>query len=91
MTYNKFWKDVLQTFININKNINLKDDMVLQTPLFYNIKIKIGGSHIFYKTWFDKGIRFLNDLIYENGEFYSHEKFKKTQELNQTPYSIMEQ
>ena len=81
-TYNKFWKDVLQAFININKNINLKDDMVLQTPLFYNINIKIGGSHIFYKTWFDKGIRFLNDLIHENGEFYSHEEFQENTGIN---------
>ena len=81
-TYNKCWKDVLQAFININKNINLKDDMVLQTPLFYNINIKIGGSHIFYKTWFDKGIRFLNDLIHENGEFYSHEEFQENTGIN---------
>ena len=81
-TYNKFWKDVLQAFININKNINLKDDMVWQTPLFYDINIKIGGSHIFYKTWFDKGIRFLNDLIHENGELYSHEKFQENTGIN---------
>ena len=30
---NKFWKDVLQANININKKNSLKEDMVLQTLL----------------------------------------------------------
>ena len=31
---NKFWKDVLQPFININKTKLVNEDMVLQSPLF---------------------------------------------------------
>ena len=47
---NKFWKDVLQAYININRKNSLNEDMILQTPIFYNENIKIGGSYIFYKA-----------------------------------------
>ena len=79
---NKFWKDVLQSFININKTELVNEDMVLQSPIFYNEKINIGGSHIFYNTWYKKGIRFLNDLINERGEFYTHDEFKERTGIN---------
>ena len=51
---NRFWKDVLQAFININRNNSLKEDMILQTPIFYNENINIGGSYIFYNAWYKK-------------------------------------
>ena len=28
----------------------------------------------FYKTWYDKGIRFVNDLVNQNGSFYSYQE-----------------
>ena len=56
--------------------------MILQTPIFYNENIKIGGSYIFYKAWYKKGIRYLNDLINENGKFYSHVEFQEITGIN---------
>ncbi|MCG7891056.1 MAG: reverse transcriptase family protein, partial [Candidatus Thiodiazotropha endolucinida] len=72
---NEFWKDVLQSFINVNKKKLISENNILQTPIFYNENIKIGGSHIFYCSWYKKGIRFFNDLIKESGDFYTHEEF----------------
>ena len=39
---NKFWKDVLQCFININKVKDSKQEQVLKSPLFYNENITRG-------------------------------------------------
>lgn len=72
---NKFWKDVLHSLININKKTELKESDLLKSPIFYNNNIKIGGTHIFYRSWFDKGIMYINDLINENGDFYSETEF----------------
>ena len=74
---NKLWKDVLQSFIiNINKVKDSTLEQVLKSPLFYNENIKIGGSYIYYSSWFQIGLRYINDLIKDNGEFYTYEEFK---------------
>ena len=67
---------MLQSFININKVKDSKQEQVLKSPLFYNENIKIGGSYIYYSSWFQIGIRYINDLINDNGEFYTYEEFK---------------
>ena len=73
---NHFWRDVIQSFISINKNITNTEDNILKSSIFYNNNIKIGGSHIFLKSWFDRGIKYINDLIDENGKFYQLNEFK---------------
>ena len=30
----------------------------------------MGGSHIFFKSWFDKCFKYINDLVNKNGKFY---------------------
>ena len=42
----------------------------LQSPLWYNQNIKVGGVTIFYKSWYDKGILLLNDLFDTDGNFF---------------------
>ena len=69
--HNNFWKDVLQAFINIDKKMEINERSVSKTPIFYNENIKI-ATHIFYSAWFKKGIRFINDLVKNNGEFFTH-------------------
>ena len=41
----------------------------LKSPIFYNKNITIGKKHVFHKTLHNKGIRFVNDLVNENGKF----------------------
>lgn len=64
---NHFWKDVLQSLISINTKMVLTEESVLKSPIYHNGNIKIGGSHIFFESWFDKGIKYINDLVNENG------------------------
>ena len=35
----------------------LTEETTLKSPIYNNNNIKIGGSHIFFKSWFDKGIK----------------------------------
>ena len=75
---NPFWMDVLNAFIKINSEKVINEDQVLKCPLFYNNNIKVGGTHIYYTNWYKKGIKYINDLIKEDGEFYTLEEFIET-------------
>ena len=74
---NKFWKDVLLSFRHLNKQMILNDDDVLKSPLFYNENIKIDGTSIFFKPWFDKGVKYINDLVDDKGDFYTQADFSR--------------
>ena len=72
---NKFWKDVLRSLININKKSVVSEADILKSPIFYNDNIKIGGTYIFCRMWYRKGIKYINDLINKNGKFYTETEF----------------
>ena len=67
---NIFWKDVLYAYSNIIEvsTIESTNDF-LNLPLFYNHNILIDNRPVFYKSWYDKGIRYINDLMTKNGNF----------------------
>ena len=71
---NQFWKDVLKSFLDMNYKTEICEEQILKSPLFYNRNIKIDRKYVFYKTWYDKGIRFVNDLVNQNGSFYSYQE-----------------
>ena len=79
---NHFWKDVLQSLIKINKKSVYTDASILKSPIYYHHQIKVGGSHIYFKLWFDKGIKYINDLVNENGEFYHYNEFSMNTGIN---------
>ena len=54
------------------KNMNEK----VSTPLWCNKNIKVGGNTVFYKTWSDNGIMFLDDILSMNGQMLSYEEFR---------------
>ena len=72
---NPFWKDVLKAFIKTNENIEPEDTLhILKTPIFYNCNICTDKMYVFWKDWFKKGIKFINDIVKTNGEFYNQEE-----------------
>ena len=71
---NQFWKDVLKSFLDINYKTEICEEQILKSPLFYNRNIKIDRKYVFYKTWYDKGIRILYDLVNQNESFYSYQE-----------------
>ena len=60
-------------------------NIILKSPLFYNRNIKIDRKYVFYKTWYEKGIRFVNDLVNQNGSFYSFQEVG----IDGSPLSIL--
>ena len=62
---NVFWKDVLKALSNLQKRLNVDCDKSCpyQTPIFCNKSLLVGGKSFFYKSWLDKGICFIQDLM----------------------------
>ena len=75
---NPFWTDVLNVWIDIlNAKENLYWEDFLMSPIWYNKNVRIGGRCVFYKEWFKKGVKIINDLVDETGTFLSLEKLQK--------------
>ena len=72
LIHNKFWVHTFEAWVKLcNKiKVNSWTDFLIQ-PLWLNNKVKVGGSSIFYKHWFKKGIIFIHDLLDSNGQFFS--------------------
>ena len=73
---NPFWVDILHSwkeFINCQKAESLSD--ILYSPVWFNSELQ-GGQNLFYKNWYDKGIRSILDIINVQGEFYNFADFK---------------
>ena len=76
---NKFWIDVLHAYSDILQLTGEDTEhFVLSSPIFYNNKIMIGNQPIYLKKWDQQGIKSINDLIHENGEFLSQDEFEHT-------------
>ena len=76
---NKFWIDVLHAYSDILQLTGEDTEhFVLSSPIFYNNKIMIGNQPIYIKRWDQQGIKSINDLIHENGEFLSQDEFEHT-------------
>ena len=43
--------------------------------MFNNNNIKIAGQAVLYETWYNKGVQYINDLLNENGMFYTEQEF----------------
>jgi hypothetical protein len=54
----------------------------LHNPIWYNNKLKINHTCFFYKDWYRKGVRIVNELAKEDGEFYSFEEFERNYNIN---------
>lgn len=81
---NNFWKDVLKALLalQLQLNIDWDDNNIYQTPIFYNKNLTVGGKSFFYKSWFEKGISYIRDMIDDQGKFYKHNDFTQKTTLN---------
>ena len=81
---NPFWVDLLHSwkeFINCQKAESLSD--ILYSPVWFNSELQ-GGQNIFYKNWYDKGIRNILDIINVQGEFYNFADLKNAYDIRGT-------
>ena len=75
---NQFWIDVLNSYSDIlNSYQQNSTEFTMSSPVFHNNKIKVGGISIYIKSWYDRGITFVNEFFDESGNFYSQTEFEK--------------
>jgi hypothetical protein len=81
---NEFWKDVLHAWQYILSKTTTYDSWAsfLHNPIWYNNKLKFNHTYFSYKDWYRKGVRIVNDLVKENGEFYSFAEFERKYNIN---------
>ena len=80
---NPFWKDLMliwAEYCNILPVENIGH--VLEAPLWYNEKI--GRGKMFFKNWYENGIRVVQDIVSENGELYTFEQLRNIYNINGT-------
>ena len=60
----QFWLDVIKNYVlYIEKLPIISCNDILDMPLFYNHNFKINNSHIYIKSLYDRGIRFVRDIM----------------------------
>ncbi|XP_063415179.1 uncharacterized protein LOC134697074 [Mytilus trossulus] len=75
---NKFWQDVLKAWQLLREKEEYDSwECFLASPIWLNNNIKVANKPIFYKDWFENGIRFINDIVNEDGTFFSHKKIEE--------------
>ena len=80
-----FWFDVLTAWAKLNYN----DPYVLEDQvIWYNSNIKIGGSPVFWRNCYEKGLKWVSQL-FVNGEWISQEKVKNQYGLQEMRFNSL--
>ena len=68
---NSFWHNVLHLCTKYKLELH-KYNSVLEYPIWYNSQVRVGNIPIFYKTWYNVGIKRFADLYKENLELMTY-------------------
>ena len=79
---NIFWKDTLSAYVKLCYRQCVDFKNILNQPLFYNPTILIGGKSIFFKSWYDSGVKYIGDLVKPNGKIYKFDEFNTCFKIN---------
>ena len=71
-----FWIDVWKAWCSFTFDGPLFRQKVLNQTIWWNSNILIKGKPILLKNWFNAGIKKINDLVNEQGEFLLVEQLK---------------
>ena len=64
----------MQIWSEFCEAVPVENKQILICPIWHNDRI--GNGQLFLRNWWDMGIRVINDLISEEGIFYSFEQLK---------------
>lgn len=77
LVQNPFWKDVLLSWANFCKKLKIETiNSILYSPLWFNTNF-INGKNLYINDWYNKGVRNINDILDENGNFYDFDILKE--------------
>ena len=70
-----FYLEMLEYFkeLRLNRQDKYKSDLVL----WNNQDITIEGKSLFWKSWTENGIYYIQDILNENGKFLTYEEFNR--------------
>ena len=79
----KIKKQVLErciriSYTNSNKEHTNRDTTIPNRSNFLQLNIKIGDKNVYYKSCFENGIKFINDLTNNDGSIYTYDELKAT-------------
>ena len=79
---NPFWSCVLEAWQIFKTETPSTTDEALSQPLWYNRHIQINRKTIFFKYLHQAGVNFINDLLKQNGHFFTYKEFIDNYEVN---------
>lgn len=65
-----FYEKILRYLQDFNSKITPKQN-ILRNSIWNNKQIKVGNLSVFYKSWFDRGIKVIDDLLDSGNNFLS--------------------
>ena len=73
---NQFWKDVLYAWKSvIEKDENNDWTNFFANAVWLNKQVKIDKRTIFYPEWLNRGVKFVNDFVNDDGSFLTLDQF----------------
>ena len=71
-----FWSDVLKVWSSFRCKFGYENENASEHFLWFNSKILIDKKPVFYKKWYDVGVRNISDMLSVNSTFMSFESFQ---------------
>ena len=80
--FNVFWKDIFHIWSILCEESTDTAQGILSQPIWFNKNLKINNSTVFYPSWSNAGVFFINDLLNDNNRFMTLEEFRDSYHLN---------
>ena len=77
-----FYRDVLSAWERISKHTARTKNEIKNEILWNNHEVTIGGKSVFYKQWYDAGVKTLPDILDKEGKFLAFTVFKEKYKIN---------
>ena len=85
-----FYKGILKTWYEIRDHSNADIIDIPAEALWHNTNITVENKEIFKKSWYGEGIRFIHDLLDNNGKFLSHSEISRKYDIKCTFLETMQ-
>lgn len=78
---NDFWYDVLTSWLYVTKNTEIemyaKNIFFFNVPVWFNSNIRINNNSVFYRKWYQNGVKNVGDCLSNDGNFLSKNMFQQ--------------
>ena len=80
---NPFWREVFECWSELKSKQSIENKIYFtECCIWNNANVKINNNPVTYKSWIEKGVLLINDLLDEKGEFMTYETFEDSFQVN---------